>query len=770
MKRNRFHINLRFTIYGFTLLYLVSCNYTKNLSEGQYLLDKVTIESDDKKISKEDLEDYIVQQPNATYLGVKPDLAIYNWAGTDSTFINKLLWKIGSPPVIYNEANTRFSTQQLRQRLFNLGFLNASVDFESKKSDEKQKAEVTYHLHPGVPYRIRNFSLEIEDTTQYKILDRALTRDPIKPNSIFNQNELEARLENLSSALRNRGYFSMGTEYLKYMADTALNNHEVDVSLIMLPRKIEGDSGVVTEKPHLPYRIDRLNIYSGQLNTRSGRRNQYILTDTTKFENTFIHYDRNLFLNERTLLERSYIRPGRNYNERLVELTHQALSALSSVKQVSMDFTEKQGNLLDCNIYVAPGNIHWVQATIEGTNSAGDLGIASTVSYQHRNIFNGAEIFRVQLRGAYEAITGSQSTDILNQDYYEYGIETGLSFPRFLVKIPNLRERQGSTDIKLSVNNQSRAEYQRIFFNAGIAYKWMTARNSLSHSWDIFDANYVAMPKISQLFQDSVMNNPNNTILRYSYENQFILRTSYGFIYNMRKRNQKANEYQTIRANVESAGNLLYGISRLRKLEKSDDGRYEIFNNPFAQYIKGDFDFTKSVSLNNRSALVFHGGLGVAYPYLNSVVLPYEKRYFSGGSNSVRGWNTRELGPGSYNSSGVTDFMNQSGDIKLELNVEFRHKLGGIFQVAAFYDAGNIWTIRNYENQPGGQFKWNNFYREIAMSIGAGLRLDFSFFVVRVDGGLKIFDPEETGKDCWRILNPSIKRDLAFHFAIGYPF
>ncbi|MCD7973964.1 MAG: BamA/TamA family outer membrane protein [Candidatus Azobacteroides sp.] len=763
-------IEIRNSKYQFVILILIligvsGCNYTKNLAPGQYLLDNVDIVSDNKNISPGRLEGYVLQKPNSSILGLKPGLGIYNLAGTDSTFFNKLLWKIGSAPVIYNAANSKYSADQMEQQLFNWGYLNAEVDYTDKLEDKK--AKVTYMFHPGDPYRIRNFSVDIQDSAKYRIMQRALRRNPIRPNSIFDQDALEDRLIDINTAFRNVGYFSLGTEYFQYQADTALNNLEVDLTLTILPRTMETDSGAIYTQDHLPYRIERVDIYSG---SSLGRRRRAVTTDTTSIENIFIHYDQTRFLNERTILNRCFIRPGRRYSERLAERTYQALNSLSSVRQVTMGFTEKPDNLLDCNINITQGNIHWIQGTIEGTNAAGDLGIGATVGYQHRNIFNGAEIFRVRLRGAYEAITGSTPTDILNQDYYEYGIELGLSFPRFLVKLPNLRERQGSTDIRFSINNQLRAEYQRIFFNTGYTYKWVTSRNKLSHTWDVFDLNYVTMPKVSELFQDSVLNNPNNTILRYSYENQFILRAAYGLVINSQGRNQRHNEYQVIRTNIEFAGNLLYGISKLFHLRQDENGYYEIFNNPFAQYVKGDVDFAKSIGINTRSSIVFHAGLGVAYPYLNSIVLPYEKRYFSGGSNSVRGWNTRQLGPGSYNNHGVTDFMNQSGDIKLDLNIEYRNRVAGMFQVAAFIDAGNIWTIRNYENQPNGEFKFDRFYKEIALGTGLGIRLDFDFFLIRFDAGIKVYDPALTGTDKWRLAHFKFNDDFAFHFAIGYPF
>jgi hypothetical protein len=278
------------------------------------------------------------------------------------------------------------------------------------------------------------------------------------------------------------------------------------------------------------------------------------------------------------------------------------------------------------------------------------------------------------------------------------------------------------------------------------------------------------MPTVSQEFQDSVMNNPDNKMLKYSYENQFIYRTAYNLVYTSLGRNSKSKDFYTIRAGVELAGNLFYGACKLFNSTPDENGYYEILNNPFAQYVKGDFDYARSFSINRNNSVAIHAALGAAYPYLNSIVLPFEKRYYSGGSNSVRGWSTRQLGPGSYNNQGVTDFMNQSGDLKLDLSIELRSVLVGPFQLGTFFDAGNIWTLRNYDNQPGGQFKLNKFYKEIACSWGLGIRLDFDFLVFRVDAGMKIFDPAQTGSDRWRITQPNFWNDFAFHFAIGYPF
>jgi outer membrane protein assembly factor BamA len=227
-----------------------------------------------------------------------------------------------------------------------------------------------------------------------------------------------------------------------------------------------------------------------------------------------------------------------------------------------------------------------------------------------------------------------------------------------------------------------------------------------------------------------------------------------------------------VRFNIETAGNLLYGLSELLKSSKNDDGQYKVGNIAFAQYVKGDVDYVKSFRLDTRNSIVFHTALGIAYPYANSTVLPFEKRYFSGGANSVRGWSVRRLGPGSFRSTDKNiDFINQSGDIKLDANVEYRTHLFWKLNGALFVDAGNIWTIRAYDEQPGGEFRFDKFYKQIAVAYGLGFRFDFDYFILRFDGGMKALNPVyESGRDRYPVMHPQFSRDFAFHFAVGYPF
>ena len=281
------------------------------------------------------------------------------------------------------------------------------------------------------------------------------------------------------------------------------------------------------------------------------------------------------------------------------------------------------------------------------------------------------------------------------------------------------------------------------------------------------------MPSIDQTFKEDYLEKDENYILKYNYEDRFIVRTGYSYIYNSAGRafmnNSSIGNSYTIRLNFESAGSLLYAVAKLGGMKKNASGEYTLLNIPFAQYLKGDFDFAKNLVIDNRNSLAFHFGAGIAIPYGNATMLPFEKRYFSGGANSVRGWSVRDLGPGSF--PGDNNFMNQSGDIKLDASIEYRTRLFWKFRGALFVDAGNIWTIRDYKDQPGGQFKFGKFYKQIAVAYGLGLRLDLDFFVLRFDGGMKAINPTyEKKKDRYPIIHPKFSRDFAFHFAVGYPF
>jgi hypothetical protein len=332
---------------------------------------------------------------------------------------------------------------------------------------------------------------------------------------------------------------------------------------------------------------------------------------------------------------------------------------------------------------------------------------------------------------------------------------------------------KSATQFSLQFNCQERPEFERQILSASWSYLW-SKKHSTQHKLDILDVSYIYVPWISDTFKreylDSISNR--NSILKYNYENLLITKLGYSFSYNsaVGKKGFQPMVF-SVRTNVESSGNVLTGVNTLLSAKKNSENQYTFMDIAYAQYIKGDLDLTTHVNIDSRNSLVMHLGMGIAYPYGNSTILPFEKRYFSGGANSMRGWTVRGLGPGSFkNRNRDIDFINQSGDMKLDINLEYRSHLFWKLHSALFVDAGNIWTIRSYKEQPGGQFNIKTFYQDIAFSYGMGLRFELDFFVFRLDCGMKAVNPAYSGKDKYPLFNPDFSRDFALHFAVGYPF
>jgi hypothetical protein len=277
------------------------------------------------------------------------------------------------------------------------------------------------------------------------------------------------------------------------------------------------------------------------------------------------------------------------------------------------------------------------------------------------------------------------------------------------------------------------------------------------------------MPWISNSFQD-YLDNYVDSLTRYSYANIFTAGSGYGLIYSNANSGQIRQNLYTVRFNFESSGNILNGIMSLTNASKNESGQYEILKNPFAQYLKGDIDYSETIRLSETEGFAYHVDFGLAYPYGNSSILPFEKRYYGGGANHVRGWWTRYLGPGSLSTEGANSMVYHVGDINFLLSAEYRYKILDWLEPASFVDCGNIWTIKDYPNQSGGLFKWNSFYKEMAIGAGIGLRFDFSFLILRLDGGTRVYDPARPERDRYVFLKRNFWNNSAVYVAIGYPF
>ena len=452
---------------------------------------------------------------------------------------------------------------------------------------------------------------------------------------------------------------------------------------------------------------------------------------------------------------------------------------MGPINQTSINLTPTQRNdssYIDPKITLYPGNFHFMQFGVDGTNSAGDLGVASNITYEHRNFFKGGETFRIRLNAAYEFIR-SDSLDLIDNSYYEYGAEAFLSIPQLLLPwvLERLRDQpSASTEFSIGANFQKRPEYLRQFFNLSTRFQWSSLEWRLLNVLEPIGVTYVRMPWSSQRFKDLYLSDEVNPILRYSYDEQLIVRSAYNITYtnfNRISRREMPTIPFRIRSGIELAGWLPRVVTSLGGGNVTDDGREAFFKIPYSEYVKGDLDIAPMYSFDDKNTIAAHMAIGVAVPFGNSDILPFEKRYFGGGANSVRGWSTRTLGPGSFSRDTTGfDFGRRVGEIKLDFSVEFRRKMTNLIELAAFVDAGNIWTIKDYVEQPGGLFSFSDFYKELGVAYGLGVRFDLNFLLIRIDGGMKAHNPGLPEGSRWTIFNPNFGRDFAFHFAIGYPF
>ena len=764
-----------YTILLYLALSLASCSATKFVPDGSYLLDEVKIHTDNKEIKPSDMRLYVRQNPNSKWFStIKTQLYVYNWSGRDSTkWFNRFLRKIGDAPVIYNESDAIRSQEEIAKAVQNLGYMGASVKRTTKT--KKKKLKLFYEITSGKPYIVRTLKYDISDKKIAEYLRNDSTQSMLREGMLFDVNVLDAERQRITDYLLCNGYYKFNKDYITYTADTARNTHQVDLTLHLLPYKTYvGD----TPKEHFQYKINKINFITDYDVLQSSALSSIEINDSLHYNGFPIYYKDKLYLRPKVLVDNLRFASGDLYDERNVQKTYTYFGRLSAIKYTNIRFFETQNGdstQLNCYVMLTKSKHKSISFELEGTNSAGDLGAAASVSFQHRNLFRGSETFMIKFRGAYEAISGLQP-GYKNHNYTEYGVETSINFPNFLFPFLTSdfkRRIKATTEFGLQYNYQLRPEFSRTIASASWSYKWMQ-KQKIQHRIDLLDISYLYLPWISSQFQEDYINkDKDNYILKYNYENRLIVRMGYNYSYNsaggaLVNNTITTNSY-SIRAGFESAGNILYGISKMINMRKNKDGEYAILGIPYAQYLKGDFDFAKNIIIDHRNSLAFHAGIGIAVPYGNAKVVPFEKRYFSGGANSVRGWSVRNLGPGSFAGDG--NFMNQSGDIKLDASIEYRTRLFWKFRGAAFIDAGNIWTIREYENQPGGVFEFDKFYKQIAVAYGLGLRLDLDFFVLRFDGGMKAINPKyKKAKERYPIIHPRFSRDFAFHFAVGYPF
>jgi outer membrane protein assembly factor BamA len=775
------------------LLLLSACGTLKHAEKPLLIKNKIVLHGEKFEFDKDELEKLITQKPNKSFLGLWR-FKLYSYQlpdrGKPSKFRQKMREKLGEPPVYYDPRITNTTMNQMRNYLNKSGYFNSKVWESQKKS--KQKVKLYYNFQLASPYKIRNINRKIKDTTLARQIETISSETLLKSGDIYNAFILDNERDRITKYLKNNGYFNFNQEYIYYTVDSTLNSKQLDITLII--KNIENvdleNPSYKIEENHKQFHIN--NVYVNPeydlLNQKPDRFDTTLVKthrDTARRKVQTYHFLLNgkPRIRPKAITNSILIRPNEYFSLNNVKVTYRRLADLRNFKYSNIQFNDvsdsvvgKHENLLDCFIDLSRTNTHSYTIEAEGTNSGGDLGIGINLAYNNKNIFRGAEILEVRFSTSMEAQQINSNISSLNDRKFlffntiEAGVDVSLRFPKFLIPInpetfpQNFKPR---TNLTTGFNYQQRPNYRRYITKVSFGYDWSQDPKTrhILNPIEISSVKVFREPEFDQLLEQET-----NERVKSQYTDHLISALKYSFIYNSQELN-KHKDFIYIRANFETSGFLLKGMHTLFKTKPDEGKNYNsLFGIRYAQYVRADIDFRYYNILSPNSKLVYRVLFGIGYPYGNSDVLPFEKGFFAGGANGMRGWGIRSLGPGSYHKPDVLiSNIDRIGDLRLELNFEYRFPLYKRLKGALFVDAGNVWQIKDNTYFLGGRFAFGEFWKEIALDAGLGFRLDFSFFVFRIDAAWRLRDPDKPLSERWVIDEIGFKK-IVWNFGIGYPF
>lgn len=715
-----------------------SCSTTRVLGDGQFrLADNKVVVDNDRKFNTKEIESYIKQKPNSYIIfGWNPFLNIYNWSGKNADKgINKFLREIGTAPVVYQPSQVEASVENINRHLEYLGYYGSDVRSEVRVNGKR--VTVTYSVTLGRRYRIGNVSFAVPDGEFKEDFYADTAAVSIRPGDFLSEDALEKETERAASMFRRKGYFGFTKNYFSFEADTLARRDTAD--LLMTVKEYTRNQTAEYARPHRKY----------------------------FFGDVSISYDNDLKFNDRVLKNICTIRPGAMYDEREVNTTYSRLSALRLFSGVNVSLNPRDSGIVDCDISLTKSRTQGFKVNLEGsTNSTGLIGISPQVSYYHKNIFHGGQWLNLGFLGNFQFKYDDRSVKS-----NEFGVSAGLSFPEFL-GLPNSIFHGPSvprTEINASYNYQNRPEYTRNMISTSYGYSGSLRNGKFFYQFYPIQAKIVRLTNLDPNFYTTLSGNP---FMRDAYQNHFDVGSGLVAYYTTSTALVPKETYEYARLQLDASGNVL---SLFNKAMKSDEyGSRLIWNTPYSQYIRTELTLGKTFVFgkNGGQALAIRLLGGVGYAYGNSSTIPFEKQFYSGGANSMRGWQARSLGPG--NSKADTTFVipSQTGDVKLEANLEYRFPMFWKLCGAVFTDVGNIWTLKETDGDDGSHthFDLKNLAASLAADWGIGLRVDLNFLILRLDMGMKVYDPSlDTAR--WRSPSQWLKKDgYTLHFGVGYPF
>ena len=755
-------------------IFMSSCGINRFVPEGKYLVKKNSVVIEDKgyKIEKSKLSSLIILKPyRETFQTNTPTWIYYKWERRPKskfwTWMNKTF---GKEPVYYDPAGANNSAKQMMRYLNNIGHFNSNVTHSVDLQKRKKRAFVTYNVYPSQPYYVNKIDYAIDDTLAKRYIMHDSIRFQLKSGDIYNAYALNEHRDLITERLKNSGYYYFNRDNIYYEVDSNFMNHTLDITMRLKTTPLTFKKYYIRDIHIYPdfsvFRMNSRPVDSATLTLETGTRRHLNTWD--------FHYFDKPQVKPQTFSRSIYVIEGLPYNLRSVTNTYKALANYRLFRNVNIEFDsvsspDDSRNLLDCRNTMQQNDKHSFTLQAEGTNSEGDLGIKGSFSYTNKNIFHGAETFQLSLKGGLEAQTISEDIEDNNAfNTKELGLTASLNFPKFLspFAFTNFaRDYQPTTSLALGANAQIRYYYSRYVSTATFGYDWKSNTRS-GHYFAPINLNGVKIANINPELQYH-LDHETSQRKKDQYTSHLILGIRYSYTYNTQSL-RKTGSFIYLRTDLETSGNLL-SLFNNTKLITTNENHHELLGIRYAQYVRSSADFRQHIDLGQQNWLVFRQFVGIGLPYGNSKDLPFERSFYGGGANGLRGWLYRTVGPGGYHSE--NDIEEKTGDIQMELNAEYRFPIYNIFNGAFFIDAGNIWTYHLNESMPDAEFKFNSFYKQLAVDAGFGLRIDVSFLILRFDLAYAMRDPyqNETGS-YWRFSDGLSLDDFRYQVGIGYPF
>lgn len=760
-----------------SLFLAVGCNPARHLPKNQWLYTESTFgeeASDSLQISstlREQVLGAMKPSPNVSLLGWRYRLGMYNLLADKEngkpedkqSFRYWLKYKVGRPPVLLSAVNPRRTAKLIQNKFYNAGFFDAKVSHQIFKNERKRQGGVLYTAHYFAPYRM-NMRFFPEDSTNLgKHIKRTESESLLTKGSTYSLETLKKERERISGALKNEGFFYFSPDFLLFQIDSTLGARQFNLYM-----KLKKET---PPKAYKQYLLGEVYILLDVQNLSPGACD----TVTTAAGYRYVSHKKNF--RPEAVARHIFFRKGERYKHDDYRLTLRKLTSINVFKFINIRFTETEDEKLDVRIYLTPLQKKYVRLQANAiSKSNGFAGPKFTATYSNRNTFKGAEKLSFDLNTSYEAEISKQNAGV---HAYQLGGKLSLKTFRFLTPFKAIRQLgryTPETEFSIGYNITNRVKYFRMSsFQSAFGYRWHETSERM-HVLNPLTINYVELANISTAFQDILSK---NRLLARSLEDQFIIGSNYSFTFNSQTQEERKN-YIYFNGNLDIAGNSIYLLQRLIKQQKpSDDSPFLIFFKPYSQYVRLILEgrFYQKFGRHTQLVLRCLGGLGL--PLGSSHTLPYVKQFYMGGSNSIRAFPARSVGPGGYfleDDKRREVFLDQVGDIKMEGNAEIRFDLSKLIKWAFFADIGNVWLTKPDPYRPRGDLELRNFYKEFAMGIGGGLRFDFSYLVLRFDLGIPVRKPQNTPAQRWVFhrfspLNPKWRKEnLVLNIAIGYPF